>query len=239
MGLYNEKILIVNAEKGIRNVLYKRLSLLGYRVSLVTTGKEALQILRTDYPHLVLLDLILPNLDGYEICYNIRKYSKVPIILLTALKDVTSRVEALEIGADDFLIKPFSLKELEARIRAILRRTNYDSNTTLSPNRSIRFDTLSVNWDQRSVVKKNSKINLTRVEFRLLELLFENSGKILSRSVILNNIWGYTPERDVDTRIVDVHISRLRSKLEDNSRKPDFILTVRGKGYVFNKYCKL
>ena len=88
------------------------------------------------------------------------------------------------------------------------------------------------------MVKKSCKIKLTSIEFNLLELLFDNSGKILSRSVILNNIWGYTPERDVDMRIVDVHISRLRSKLEDNSRKPDFILTVRGKGYVFNKYCK-
>jgi OmpR family response regulator RpaB len=236
--MHNEKILVVDGDIKVRKLLYRRLNFFGYKVSLASTGTEALRIVEVEHPHLVILDLILPTLDGYEVCCKIRESSQVPIILLTALVNLSSCIKGLELGADDYLMKPFSFNELNARIRSLLRRTNPTltvfSSTSKSMNIS-RLGIISINWDQRELFKNKTQIKLTNIEFNLLELLFEYAGEPLSRVILLNSLWGYTPERDVDTRLVDVHISRLRSKLEDNSRKPDFILTVRGQGYSFKK----
>jgi OmpR family response regulator RpaB len=156
--------------------------------------------------------------------------------MLTALGDVADRITGLELGADDYVIKPFSPKELEARIKAILRRVDKISwNTLHTASGIISMGGIRIDTNRRQVYKQNEKIRLTGMEFSLLELLMSKSGEAFSRAAILQEVWGYTPERHVDTRVVDVHISRLRSKLEEDPSNPDLILTARGTGYLFQK----
>lgn len=192
---------------------------------------------KKERPNLVILDLMLPKIDGYGVCRELRKESKVPIIMLTALGGISDRVTGLELGADDYVIKPFSPKELEARIRSVLRRTQkpvtQKANSEIFYMGNLKIDTL-----KRQVFKSNRRIKLTGTEFNLLELLINRAGERLTRTLILDKIWGYIPERYVDTRLVDVHISRLRSKLEEDPSNPDLILTARGTGYMFQKIPK-
>jgi len=235
---YNEKILVVDDELNIRQILETRLSIRGYTVILASNGEEALDLFQKEQPNLVILDIMLPHLDGYEVCSQIRKESQVPIIMLTALGDISDRVMGLELGADDYVMKPFSPKELEARIRSVLRRTNFKN---LAPSKTtnqnvLQIGTLTIDTNKRQVFKGQKKIKLTGMEFNLLELLVTKAGERLSRSLILNRVWGYTPERYLDTRVVDVHISRLRSKLEEDPSNPDLIITARGTGYMFQRY---
>jgi len=178
----------------------------------------------------------MPKLDGYGVCQEVRKESEVPIIMLTALGDVADRIIGLELGADDYVMKPFSPKELEARIKSILRRVDRLGITpNLSTSGILSIGSIKIDINRRQVYKNNEKIRLTGMEFSLLELLLTKSGEAFSRSSILQEVWGYTPERHVDTRVVDVHISRLRSKLEEDPSNPDLILTARGIGYMFQK----
>ncbi len=160
--------------------------------------------------------------------------------MLTALGDVADRITGLELGADDYVIKPFSPKELEARIRSVLRRVERISFTPGIPNSGIMtVGFLTIDINKRQVYKNNVRIRLTGMEFSLLELLVSKSGQAFSRSEILQEVWGYTPERHVDTRVVDVHISRLRAKLEDDPSNPDLILTARGTGYLFQRVTEI
>jgi|Transcript_39707 two-component system, OmpR family, response regulator RpaB len=236
--MYSEKILIVDDELTIRQILETRLSIRGYNVVLAANGEEALDLFRKEEPNLVILDIMLPKIDGYEVCSEIRKESQVPIIMLTALGDISDRVMGLELGADDYVMKPFSPKELEARIRSVLRRTQSQSVIMVpNTNRSIlQVGTLAIDTNKRQVFKGTKRIKLTGMEFNLLELLVTKAGERLSRSTILDLVWGYTPERYLDTRVVDVHISRLRSKLEEDPSNPDLIITARGTGYMFQRY---
>jgi OmpR family response regulator RpaB len=230
-----KSILIVDSETEVREILMKRLLYLGYKVFFSRNGTEAIFILNKEDIDLVILDVLLPKLDGYEVCCKIRKNSNVPIVILTALNNMSSRLMGLELGADDFITKPFSLKELEVRIYSILRRSNSQKFKILPIGQEIfYFGSLTVNLTKQQVFKKNKQLFLTVLEFHLLQLLIQNAGRKLSRAAILDNIWGYKPARDIDTRIVDVHIHRLRVKLEKNPRNPDFILTVRGIGYMFH-----
>ena len=238
MKKYNEKILVVDDELSIRQILETRLSIRGYDVTLAENGEEALYLFRKINPNLVILDLMLPKIDGYEVCTEIRKESKVPIIMLTALGDISDRVMGLELGADDYVIKPFSPKELEARIRSVLRRTetpNAVSSLTLNQT-VLQVGSLRIDINRRQVFNGHKRIKLTGMEFNLLELLVTKAGERLSRSFILDSVWGYTPERYLDTRVVDVHISRLRAKLEEDPSNPDLIITARGTGYMFQRY---
>ena len=231
-----EKVLVVDDEASIRRILDTRLSMIGYIVITACDGEEALSSFRKEDPNLVILDVMMPKLDGYGVCQEIRKTSDVPIIMLTALGDVADRITGLELGADDYVIKPFSPKELEARIRSVLRRTekiqlssnNYKSGI-------VQFSFLKIDFNRRQVYKADERIKLTGMEFSLLELLVSRSGQAFSRAEILQEVWGYTPERHVDTRVVDVHISRLRAKLEIDPSNPDLILTARGTGYLFQR----
>ena len=231
-----EKVLVVDDEASIRRILDTRLSMIGYIVITACDGEEALSSFRKEDPNLVILDVMMPKLDGYGVCQEIRKTSDVPIIMLTALGDVADRITGLELGADDYVIKPFSPKELEARIRSVLRRTekiqlssnNYKSGI-------VQFSFLKIDFNRRQVYKADERIKLTGMEFSLLELLVSRSGQAFSRAGILQEVWGYTPERHVDTRVVDVHISRLRAKLEIDPSNPDLILTARGTGYLFQR----
>lgn len=236
MENHKEKILVVDDEISIRRILETRLSMLGYNVITAGDGEEALEAYKKEMPNLIVLDIMMPKLDGYGVCQEIRKESEIPIIMLTALGDIADRITGLELGADDYVVKPFSPKELEARIKAILRRVEKVSWGTLATNPGIiSMGGIRIDTNRRQVYKQNEKIRLTGMEFSLLELLMSKSGEAFSRASILQEVWGYTPERHVDTRVVDVHISRLRSKLEEDPSNPDLILTARGTGYLFQK----
>lgn len=214
MDNQKERILVVDDEASIRRILETRLAMIGYDVVTAADGEEALDTFRDSGPDLVVLDVMMPKLDGYGVCQELRKESDVPIIMLTALGDVADRITGLELGADDYVVKPFSPKELEARIRSVLRRVDKNGSTG---------------------IPSSGVIRLTGMEFSLLELLVSRSGEPFSRSEILQEVWGYTPERHVDTRVVDVHISRLRAKLEEDPSNPELILTARGTGYLFQR----
>lgn len=231
-----EKILVVDDEASIRRILETRLSMIGYDVITAGDGEEALTTFRKVDPDLVVLDVMMPKLDGYGVCQEIRKESDVPIIMLTALADVADRITGLELGADDYIAKPFSPKELESRIRSILRRRLSKTSAEGIPRSGIiEIDNLKIYTNKRQVYKGNERIRLTGVEYSLLELLVSHSGKSFSRGEILQQVWGYSAEQHADTRVVDVHISRLRSKLENDPENPEFILTARGTGYLFQR----
>lgn len=236
MTHHKEKILVVDDELNIRRILETRLSSVGYDVITAADGEEAILVYKKENPKLIILDIMMPKLDGYGVCQEIRRESDIPILMLTALGDVTDRITGLELGADDYMVKPFSPKELEARIRAILRRLDkLPSYSQSSSSGILSMGGIKIDTNRRQVYKHNEKIRLTGMEFSLLELLISKSGEPFSRSSILQEVWGYTPERHVDTRVVDVHISRLRSKLEEDPSNPDLILTARGTGYLFQK----
>lgn len=234
----NERILVVDDEASIRRILETRLKMVDYEVFTASDGVEALDAFNKHNPDLIILDVMMPKLDGYGVTREIRKNSDTPIIILTALGDVSERITGLELGADDYVIKPFSPKELEARVKAILRRTqDREASATggkvtknIITTGAIRIDT-----SRRQVYRKNERIRLTGMEFSLLELLVSNSGQAFSRNEILQHVWSYPADHRIDTRVVDVHISRLRSKLEVDPANPELILTARGIGYMFQR----
>ena len=230
-----ETILVVDDEASIRRILETRLSMIGYQVVTACDGVEALEAFHRIAPDLVVLDVMMPRLDGYGVCQELRKESDVPIVMLTALGDVADRITGLELGADDYVVKPFSPKELEARIRCVLRRVEKDQAAGIPNSGVVEIGALRIDTNKRKVFRGNERIRLTGMEFSLLELLVSRSGEAFSRGEILRDVWGYTPERHVDTRVVDVHISRLRSKLEDDPANPELILTARGTGYLFQR----
>ncbi|MEO1132889.1 MAG: response regulator transcription factor [Cyanobacteria bacterium J06639_1] len=233
-----ERILVVDDEASIRRILETRLSMIGYDVVTASDGEEALDAFHHQDPDLVVLDVMMPKLDGYGVCQELRKESDIPIIMLTALGDVADRITGLELGADDYVVKPFSPKELEARIRSVLRRVDKANSAGIPSSGVIHVNNLRIDTNKRQVYKRDERIRLTGMEFSLLELLVGRSGEPFSRSEILQEVWGYTPERHVDTRVVDVHISRLRAKLEDDPSNPELILTARGTGYLFQRIVK-
>jgi len=230
-----ETILVVDDEASIRRILETRLSMIGYQVITACDGEEALELSRQRSPDLVVLDVMMPRLDGYAVCQELRKDSDVPIVMLTALGDVADRITGLELGADDYVVKPFSPKELEARIRCVLRRVEKEQVAGIPSSGLIQVGDLRIDTNKRQVFMADERIRLTGMEFSLLVLLVSRSGEPISRGEILRDVWGYTPERHVDTRVVDVHISRLRSKLEDDQANPELILTARGTGYLFQR----
>jgi len=232
-----ERILIVDDEASIRRILETRLKMVGYEVMTAADGEEALEAFSKFVPDLVILDVMMPKLDGYGVTKEIRKTSEVPIIILTALGDVSERITGLELGADDYVIKPFSPKELEARVKSVLRRTNQKESVGVGKvaKNVITTGNLRIDTSRRQVFRKNERIRLTGMEFSLLELLVSNSGQAFSRNEILQYVWSYPPDHRIDTRVVDVHISRLRSKLEVDPANPELILTARGIGYMFQR----
>lgn len=236
MESHKEKILVVDDEASIRRILETRLSMIGYDVVTAGDGEEALEAFRSHSPDLIVLDVMMPKLDGYGVCQELRKQSDVPIIMLTALADVADRITGLELGADDYLTKPFSPKELESRIRCVLRRRASKTSAAGIPSSGIvSVGNLKIDTNKRQVYKGDERIRLTGVEFGLLELLVSHSGKPFSRGELLQQVWGYASDQHVDTRVVDVHISRLRGKLEDDPNNPELILTARGAGYLFQR----
>jgi OmpR family response regulator RpaB len=232
-----ERILVVDDEASIRRILETRLKMVGYEVITAADGEEALEAFAKYNPDLVILDVMMPKLDGYGVTREIRRTADVPIIILTALGDVSERITGLELGADDYVVKPFSPKELEARVKAVLRRTNERETVGLGKvtKNVITTGNIKIDTSRRQVFRKNERIRLTGMEFSLLELLVSNSGQAYSRNEILQHVWSYPADHKIDTRVVDVHISRLRSKLETDPANPELILTARGIGYMFQR----
>jgi OmpR family response regulator RpaB len=235
VGTCNEKILVINSEIEVNQLLQKRLTSLGYDVFSTLNTKTALIYIAKELFDLVLIDAILSKFDCYDMCLKIRENSKIPIILLGSLGSLKDRVMILDSGADDYIRKPFSPKELEARILALLRRSSIRNPQLLEQKRKVllKVGNLVINLNTKSIYKNDFEIYLTNIEYKLLELLVNNAGKKLSRIKILEVVWGYNPQRMIDTRIVDVNIARLRAKIEENSGNPDFIITARGVGYIF------
>lgn len=230
-------ILVVDDEPAVRRVLLMRLQLAGFRVVCAEDGEEALALFHREAPDLVVLDVMMPKLDGFAACRRLRDESCVPIIFLSALGSISERVAGLDLGADDYLPKPFSPKELEARIVTILRRVgragvSSEVSDGLPGQGVLRFGGLAVDTNRRQVTREGERIALTYTEFSLLELLFREPGRVVPRAEILEQLWGYPARRAADLRVVDVYVARLRGKLEPDPRNPELILTVRGTGYA-------
>lgn len=224
-----DRILVVDDEPILLKGLKFSLEQDGYEVDVAMDGNEAYDKIMNQTYQLVVLDLMLPGIDGLEVCKKVRETSMVPIIILTAKGEDSSKVLGLEYGADDYLTKPFNILELKARIKAILRRVSVSE--SFSTSSVITVGEFSINTLGRKVSIKNREINLTAKEFDLLLLLVINKDKVFSREELLEKIWGY--EYFGDVRTVDVHIRRLREKIEDNSSQPEFIMTKWGVGYFF------
>ena len=230
-------LLVVDDEPAVRRVLSMRLQLAGYRVVCAEDGEEALEKFAAEQPDLVVLDVMMPKLDGFAVCRRLRAESAVPIVFLSSLDAIAEKVAGLDLGADDYLSKPFSPKELEARINRILRRVGrgtaaQDPREPVTGLGVIRLGDLVVDTNRRQVTRGGERIALTYTEFSLLELLFREPGRVVPRAEILEQLWGYPPRRTADLRVVDVYVARLRGKLEPDPRNPELILTVRGTGYA-------
>ncbi len=232
MNKKNE-ILIVDDEKLLVKGLRYSLEQEGYNIDVSYDGREALEKFNKKDYDIIVLDLMLPGIDGLEVCKKIRKTSEVPIIMLTAKGEDMDKVIGLEYGADDYLTKPFNILELKARLKAILRRTNISNNLG---EQTIQVDDFNINTLGRKVKLGEKEINLTAKEFDLLLLLATNPGKVFTREDLLKTIWGYDYYGDL--RTVDVHIRRLREKIEEDSGHAKYILTKWGVGYYFRDRTK-
>ncbi|MGB9638066.1 MAG: response regulator transcription factor [bacterium] len=221
------KILIVDDEKNIVELIKFHLKKENYKVIEAYKGKDALDLFRKEKPDLIILDVMLPDMGGFEICKNIRKESKVPIIMLTAKGEEIDKILGFELGADDYITKPFSPRELLARIKAVLKRTR---STNIDTNQ-IQLGPFKINVNRREIYKNDVLLELKPKEFDLLKLFITNPGRVFTRQYLLEQIWGY--DYLGDTRTVDVHIRRLRQKIEDNAKNATYIKTVHGVGYKF------
>jgi len=222
-------ILLVDDEESIQRLLTYPLERDGFRVVQARDGEEALQRWFDERVDLVVLDVMLPKLDGLEVCRRIRATSSVPIIMLTARDDELDKVLGLELGADDYITKPFSIREFRSRVRALLRRAGSRQRAVSSE--KIELDGLRIDVARRSVEAHGRPVELTYVEFELLRLLASNPGRVYTRQVLLEGLRGGSEYRD--PRTIDVHVRHLREKLEREPREPEFIQTVRGVGYRF------
>ena len=225
------KILVVDDEallvKGIRFNLQNE----GYEVITGSDGLEAVRLVQEQAPDLVVLDVMMPNMDGMTACSKIREFSDVPIILLTAKTDDMDKLMGFEHGADDYLTKPFNILELKARIRALLRRAG--SSEKKSIDNHLTIGSISLDLDARNAYRSGEMVDLTAKEFDVIEFLMRNPNRVYSREALLDTIWAYEYRSDI--RTVDVHIRRLREKLENNPAEPKYILTKWGVGYYFRK----
>ena len=225
-----KKILVVDDEKLIVKGIRFSLEQEGFEVTCAYAGEEALELAKETEYDMILLDLMLPKLSGLEVCQQIRGFSNVPIIMLTAKGEDMDKILGLEYGADDYVTKPFNILEVKARIKAILRRAAKPENEK-EPPKTVEINGLRVDCESRRVYVNGREINLTAKEFDVLELLVFNPNKVYSRENLLNIVWGY--EYPGDVRTVDVHIRRLREKIEANPSDPKYVHTKWGVGYYF------
>jgi DNA-binding response OmpR family regulator len=222
------KILVVDDERSILDLLEMILKKEQFQVATASDGKSAMALFDSFKPDLVLLDLMLPDINGHDLCREMTKKRRVPIIMLTAKNDIVDKVLGLELGADDYITKPFDTRELVARIKAVLRRLQKNE---ADDRRILSHLDLVVDLENRTVTKAGKPVELTLKEYELLELLIKNPRKVFGREELLRQVWGY--DYMGDTRAVDVCVTRLRKKIEDDSSNPKHILTVYGFGYRF------
>jgi len=222
----SHNIFIIDDDEKLNRLLHDYLSKYGYTVKPFSHPKEGLKQIKKEPPDLIILDIMLPDMDGFEVCRTIRKESSTPIIMLTARGEVTDRIVGLELGADDYLPKPFEPRELVARIQSILRRSSGDQKSQIK-----RCGELTVDFNKHKALIANRDLGLTGAEFEILKLFLRRPGIVLSRNQILDHLWEI--EWDVYNRSVDVLVSRLRQKLGEDPRNPKYIKTVWGAGYMF------
>ena len=227
-----KRILVVDDEKLIVKGIRFSLEQDGYSVDCAYDGEEALKLAKENAYDMILLDVMLPKHDGFEVCQQIREYSDVPIIMLTAKGDDMDKIMGLEYGADDYITKPFNILEVKARMKAILRRNNSNRDKETVKSNVLVVGDMKIDCDSRSLFIKGKEIYLTAKEFDLLELLAFNPNRVYSRDALLKTVWG--ADYPGDGRTVDVHIRRLREKIEDNSSEPKYVHTKWGVGYYFN-----
>ncbi|HEX8689904.1 MAG TPA: response regulator transcription factor [Solirubrobacterales bacterium] len=225
------RILLVDDEQSVQTLLSYPLRKDGYHVTSALDGSEALRRFEEGRFDLVILDLMLPKLDGVEVCRQLRRHSQVPIIMLTAKGSETDKVAGLEVGADDYITKPFSMREFRSRVKAALRRSRMVGGP---PDETpIEHGELLIDPGRRLVTQREDEVALTYVEFEILTALARSPGRVLSRETLLEHVWGDSDYRD--PRTVDVHIRHLREKLERNPKRPEYLFTVRGVGYRFRE----
>ncbi len=226
------KVLVVEDEKSFVEALKVGLDREGFDVKVAEDGLMALNLFRIFKPDLILLDVMLPKISGLDVCKEIRTESKVPIIMVTAKSEEIDTVVGLEVGADDYVTKPYRLREVVARMRSLLRRSNWSDETeAISEGRVITVSDIQIDIDKYEVKVRNEIVDFPLKEFELLLLLLENAGRVLTRDVLIDQVWGF--DYVGDTKTLDVHIKRLRSKVEKDPSKPMSIITVRGVGYKF------
>ncbi len=232
MDMENTKVLIVDDERNICEIIRLYVEKEGYKTLCAYDGDEAIRLFNEEKPAIILLDIMLPKKDGWQVCREIRSASNVPIIMLTAKGELFDKVLGLELGADDYLVKPFEPKELVARIKAVLRRCEGVQGEGQDAQSGLQFDGLSINRETYEVYLDDKRLELPPKEFELLYFLAHNSNKVFTRDQLLNEIWGY--EFFGDSRTVDVHIKRIREKIEtDEAERSWQLKTVWGVGYKF------
>jgi len=223
------RILVVDDELSIIKFLRANLEAKGYKVLTAIDGTEALQTFEMELPDLVILDIMMPKMDGFEVCRRLREWSQVPIIMLSARGDESDKVKCLDLGADDYITKPFGASELIARVRAVLRRT--EAATTMPSQPSFTSGDLQISFAQRRVTIAGKEVKLTPTEYSLLQEFVLNAGKVLTHTHLLNKVWG--SEYREDTQYLHVFVRRLRAKLEPDPANPRYIMSVPGVGYQF------
>jgi DNA-binding response OmpR family regulator len=224
------RILLVDDEQSVQKLLAYPLRKEGYEVVPALDGEEALDRCRAQNFDLIVLDVMLPKLDGFDVCRQIRAQSSVPIIMLTAKAEEFDKVLGLELGADDYITKPFSMREFRSRVKAVLRRSDLLREEQRDEEPLTAGD-LSIDFAKRTVEIRDEPVRLTYVEFEILSILARNPGRVFSRTMILDRLWGDSSYRD--PRTIDVHIRHLREKIEHDPKDPEFLFTVRGVGYHF------
>jgi DNA-binding response OmpR family regulator len=222
-------VLIIDDDRRLTEPMQYQLEALGYSVAVAQDGPEGLRMALSQKPEVIILDIMLRGMDGWQVCGEIRRFSQVPIIMLTALGSEVDRIRGLELGADDYMTKPFSFRELLAHIRSILRRVQWDQGQI--PDSRLTIGRVSLDLAARRAYKDGLELTLRYKEFELLSLLMQQSGKVLTREVLFNQIWG--TDWLGDTRTLDVHIRWLRQKIEADPSLPQYIQTVRNVGYRF------
>ncbi len=223
------KILVIDDEVQIADIIKFNLEKEGYEVDTASDGEKGIEKVSSFQPDLLILDIMMPKIDGFEVLKQVRKKYKFPIIMLTAKEDEVDKVLGLELGADDYVVKPFSMRELIARVNANLRRVDYEDNN--NQNRKLKVDDLVIDLDKYEVTKANEVVDLTLREYELLKFLASNEDQVFSREKLLKEVWGY--EYYGDIRTVDVTVKKKKKKIEDEDGEYKYILTKRGVGYYF------
>ena len=224
-------ILLIDDERKLTDPLRSSFERAGYVVSVANDGHAGLSLAMVENPDVIVLDVMMPGLDGWQVCRAVRQHSTVPIIMLTALDDSVDRIKGLELGADDYLVKPFSYKELEAHVRAMLRRVQLDRGEHMPTD--ITIGDITLDLEAHTVTKGGEEVVLRQKEYEILTLLMTNTGKVITRERLFDEVWG--TDWLGDTRTLDVHMSWLRGKLEDDPSHPTYLQTVRGVGYRFTR----